>query len=904
MASSERFVCLIRRIDGIFAVFSTFSEDTAVLAPIKLVPSYHFVDKPLTSVSLKICPQKNIVLNAWNALAEVRVMDPRVLANCLTVLIETQSDDIVTDDKYDLALFAAVPEPKTARPTAAHPRAFKGTKTKLPKNAVEVLNLQTILCTARGTNALLDKLEQFREPCMDQLLMSGYKSEIINRLEKARPLTMIFERANFRAFDLSKPLKLSGAFQTYFLPLLRESLWPEIAEYSELEQAFDFRNNQVLLAAIARLACLKPAGGLLSWFKLIGEQSPEFRLPLLTTILVTHAYKLSADTVAGYMKELESVCADQELLFDCLKVLLQAIDEGHYDRYVMDGFYIKSLYSSDCRIESIQKSSKTFNREVATQIDLDILQQIERPYLNSFRLWQMSADNSKLDQMLQSLLQCKLPPNLAIELIYFGDFSYSLGGDSAKLRAAKSELLARYYLRLLEVLSSVPSDFQDRCLAEIRDYFYYPDTAQYIEKNIDDFLILLKRICTSPFNSQHRLLATICGYTEITNFDTIISAPDSCLLILESETKNENMQHLTRISLMELSQAQASFVNRCLLSYTTKLCKCARVFGTLSLDQKRRVLEKFGQHPLMQKIDDLALPELWTLIAPVVSPDIVSPFPAKLSGYMRGEIVLSPEQLRRAQAIALEKLDDTRLDLLRAIAFEQLGKNIPSDYKSSNANHAVQLLNLARHNRRAFKSFVRNHWQGKDDYRLSHYLSRRWLAKHPKLNIEIFIKGIVLTEEVEGLGEISLSVEQDPLEVIKLGSYAHSCLGLGGIMGDSSLAVVLDVNKCVVYARNLKGKIVGRQILAWNEADQLVCFEIYPLNSGKPLKRLFANYDRKFAAALDCTIYVDDYQNDVETPEIINILSCCWWDDGSWDLSKLDEDEDSKNESTVLYADM
>jgi len=37
----------------------------------------------------------------------------------------------------------------------------------------------------------------------------------------------------------------------------------------------------------------------------------------------------------------------------------------------------------------------------------------------------------------------------------------------------------------------------------------------------------------------------------------------------------------------------------------------------------------------------------------------------------------------------------------------------------------------------------------------------------------------------------------------------------------------LDVNKQVVYARDPHGAVIGRQLLAISEADELVCFSVY-----------------------------------------------------------------------------
>lgn len=145
----------------------------------------------------------------------------------------------------------------------------------------------------------------------------------------------------------------------------------------------------------------------------------------------------------------------------------------------------------------------------------------------------------------------------------------------------------------------------------------------------------------------------------------------------------------------------------------------------------------------------------------------------------------------------------------------------------------------------------------------------------------------MLDAETAAGSAVTLAVEQDPLEALKLGTYVGSCLGLGGSFAYSAAAVVLDINKQVVYARDKRGTVVGRQLVAISEDEQLVCYEVYPLNAQKELESAFREFDTKFAAALDLPIYNGD---DVENYEIAHILSHDWWDDLAWNLAKTDKD--------------
>ena len=81
----------------------------------------------------------------------------------------------------------------------------------------------------------------------------------------------------------------------------------------------------------------------------------------------------------------------------------------------------------------------------------------------------------------------------------------------------------------------------------------------------------------------------------------------------------------------------------------------------------------------------------------------------------------------------------------------------------------------------------------------------------------------------------------------------------------------------MVYARDARGSVVGRQLLAISEADQLVCFAVYGAARAE-LEPLFRAYDQALAAKLGLAIYKDD-----PSYEIDSILSRVWWDDHAWE---------------------
>ena len=99
---------------------------------------------------------------------------------------------------------------------------------------------------------------------------------------------------------------------------------------------------------------------------------------------------------------------------------------------------------------------------------------------------------------------------------------------------------------------------------------------------------------------------------------------------------------------------------------------------------------------------------------------------------------------------------------------------------------------------------LREYAAGNRDYAESHPSNRAWLARHPALDADAWRRGVRSRGTTESGAPIVLELENDPLEALRLGSHVGSCLGVGGSFTYSAAAIVLDVNKRVVFAREAR----------------------------------------------------------------------------------------------------
>jgi hypothetical protein len=226
----------------------------------------------------------------------------------------------------------------------------------------------------------------------------------------------------------------------------------------------------------------------------------------------------------------------------------------------------------------------------------------------------------------------------------------------------------------------------------------------------------------------------------------------------------------------------------------------------------------------------------------------------------------------------------TKLAVLERLVLDHLRLGLPVQTVRDIDKHALRLLGSVRETRRGLRNFLNAWWSGDKKYLTNHPTTLAWYKKHTSISRETWELGISRKSGDDG---VTVQIERDPLEILKLGTYTGTCLGIGGICSDSAVAALLNVNKKVLYARDRQGRIVARQLLAISDDDQLVCFSVYPVSAPAMVKSAFHDYDRALGRALGIPLY-DPANAREEYYQISSVLSVYWWDDGSWDF-KVDQ---------------
>jgi hypothetical protein len=141
------------------------------------------------------------------------------------------------------------------------------------------------------------------------------------------------------------------------------------------------------------------------------------------------------------------------------------------------------------------------------------------------------------------------------------------------------------------------------------------------------------------------------------------------------------------------------------------------------------------------------------------------------------------------------------------------------------------------------------------------------------------------------IGEYTLWIESEPLQILQMGNRFDTCLSRGGINQHSAITNVIDANKKVVYARH-HASIVGRQLLCVSEEFELLGYFVYSTFQYSSKERYalmlaFAEFASRFSEATGIP--------KADTGKVLSLCGASWYDDGEINWQELREEPPPPN---------
>ncbi|MCB1036488.1 MAG: hypothetical protein KDD47_21860, partial [Acidobacteria bacterium] len=361
----------------------------------------------------------------------------------------------------------------------------------------------------------------------------------------------------------------------------------------------------------------------------------------------------------------------------------------------------------------------------------------------------------------------------------------------------------------------------------------------------------------------------------------LAEAPVSSWRRLEAAGRRENDRSLIARGLYSLRERDPAFTLDAFETCPGSLFTAAYWLGILPPRDRRQLLEGLkARRPPAEATQTWPL-DRWVRHFDEGEEGAAALVPRALRGHLEGRKRLSPAQLEGHRRRLLRRLAELGSLEVREGARQALAASVPGGASAPAELHALALLRHAEGNRRGLRRLIEQRLAGGKGAEADHSRSRQWFERHPKVDAGRWLTGLTTDAELPDLGRVRITLERDLLEVLQMGSYVRTCLGLGGSFSYSAAAVALDVNKQVLFARDAQGKVLARQLIAVSSHDRLFVYELYPQAAPPSLQDLFLDHVRRLADHLGLPLVLAQDEDEADD-EVELLLASEFWDDGLW----------------------
>jgi len=868
-AQRQQLISIVRRSNELIALVckpNTFTEEA--------VPVIQALPLEQVRRSLNVT---NLLAGAWRNLSTAKSSDEKTLYDLLIVLMETVPDLSSASNRQRLPSGWGE-EAAPIRATQAHPRAFRGTKFKPPKESQQQqFDVRPYLCDPGSVQKILASLWKWMPRVKPQLERQGYSRASLETLEQEliSPAKTLMSRQK-------KHWTFPPRFLQYIWPFVRWSDQRELSEFLSIYSMLDLEHDAQLLDAISWLIASSNAGLACKWCKVVSTLPPHRQTVLIQNLVHTSACnnEPTLETM-DHVEEISRLTTDEHFSA-WVRCFLGGIANKVSEDYLLAGFRTATRFRPEHRFDAVTKGGDFPEQEVADLVGKLAEQDAHSGWL-AMALWQQCARLPGLADVIRNSKWRGFRPAAGRYFEFLQGIVYE--DHSEKNLQRKWNAIRKQIPAIEKLLVDLPASHQAKAVTCLADWLWDWNEPEEIELHLLSGYRLICRVAAPPFATDEGSSNALFSFLNIDKkilVEDFLSTPDSSFHALERACIRDNDARLISRGCFSLTEFLPDFTVNAFRAAPNKLFKVARVLGGIAYPARTQLIKRCQEHLLFQReLASLPIAEAAARVAPLLTKGYTNPISARLRRWLAGEADLSAESLDRHRRVFHEKLVMTRLDMIERSAFEWLKQGFPVQNATKNDEHALRLMGSLDDNRRGLRKFLKSYWSGDHDYLSRHPATISWYREHSSISREVWEQGLSFSSS-----GITLRIERDPLEILKIGTYAGSCLGIGGICAYSAAAVLLDVNKQLLYARDCQGTVVGRQLLSISDDNRLICFHVYPTSCAQAIKALFLEYDHSLARALNLSIY-DPANESAPAYKVSNVLSVYWWDDDSWNFKTM-----------------
>lgn len=854
---------LLRDSDGLSAYVGTTADDGA--------PLLSYI--PLAQLPNGVYSERDALLADWDGLRNARQLDPvwpafwRVFWNTLPHLRA----------QAPLVMPQLVAPPSPPQATAAHPRAFRGTKFQPPKSPSPVLDLCAWLSDDRLLDGFFARHDFTRLPALQADGQPWASSD-------PAPTATGFLARRAGVEPGQWPV-MPEAFRRAFLWQLRLLPLRETLAWLQLWRGLGSAQGGPELALLSRLCALAPSAH--EWALIALNLSAVRQFIFLRALVEQRTYLLPRSALSvSQLVGLDADTDDDRRFSMYLNAVLENLNRQVNAAYTLCGCTLANR-NQDQHYEERMASRLVASTDCAQVPMADIYRMStavgREGAFWEMRAWECCGQLQGFDIVLRETCWEQLSFEVADQwMALFAQMDWD--DEYGEKRVARWRAYLGVFHEWHRALVALPDVVHHKYVRMLRHYVNGWDDVDSLRKSVAYLLPLQERFCQPPFSTSADgdcILSSMAEHVGVRGWQQLAATDERTWLLTEHSCRRNNDAILIMRGLSSMTKSWPAFTLQALAAAPKRLLRTARLLGCLAYERRRQFLSETSRTACFStNWADIAPYEACRLLYLLcVETGIQSPVPRRLRDHFEGRAVLSQRQIERHCRVSISRLPTVLLGALEQNIWSSIDTPFNLRARSTAASHAVRLLAGLGSNRKGLRRFLLAYCQGRTSTYLDHPLNRAWFARHPRIDAKIWDRN-GHAQRAEGAGDITLALEADPLEILMLGTFVGSCLGLGGLCDYSAVACLLDANKQVVYARDASGRILARQLLAIDESERLICFAIYPVTTDEALIRAFHGFDGALAQALGIDIYTTQ---DDEKYDIAAVVAQDWWDDGVWE---------------------
>lgn len=528
----------------------------------------------LAELPAGLYPQRDALLADWRHICAARELDaawPALWRVFWATLSESGEQ--------------AAPMPQrvtpAARPiaTAAHPRAFRGTKFQPPKPAAPVLDLPAWLADDRLFDGFLARHDHARLP------IPGADGAPLAHPGAADRAPAV---ASLLAQEAGQWPALPDAFRRAFLWRLRTRPSSELLAWLQLWRGLGGAAQGPALIVPATLCALAPHAH--AWAALALMLPAPRQIIFLTILLKQRAYLLAPDALdQGQLAAIDALDADD----DCFAAYLNAV-LGNLQRKVSVAYSLEGCLLASQRVDPLLPRELRSRLRVGKACPDFRVSDIARmratlgpdgDYRN-LGLWEDCAHLPGLAQLLRETCWENLSAGVADTwLSIFTSTVWYSDGQTEK----QNDKRWRAHLALFPAwhadLIALSGAWQEKYARLLCDYTNGWDDGDILRDSVAHLAPLLRRLCSPPFSADIDIghpLSSMANAFPVEGWRQLAAAGERTWLTVERACRREDDGRMIGRGLGSLAQCWPAFTMRSLSVAPQSLMRVARLLGYIA----------------------------------------------------------------------------------------------------------------------------------------------------------------------------------------------------------------------------------------------------------------------------------------------------------------------------------